>query len=789
MYKIINGKRKPASEEMVDKMRKFMHLSPVEESALKEAYNITLVGSDNYYRRKDVLHFFEDFSLSSVSIPAAGYSSELDSPFDGVILLNTPAEINRALLYILSTELQKETGYISMLIQPDYDFLINILAVEGHYKSGVNIDHLICINNNSESAFIASHKNYNLQCLKQILPLYGNNYKYNCFYYYDNILSMDSSMTLFPYIIITSGYACLLTSDYQKGYLSHDRETIRMFTDIFKEHLKKASPLLHRIDSPFMQLEYVQSLFCGSTRSCFFQMTPCFTPFITLEMMEKCISKDMPHRREFIDSFHSYVKNLLQSYEHSDVSLIFSLDGVIRFLETGKVGEYPPEVYIPFGDYMLRYDARNITLSAEIDAGLVESLGLSASLAIQNLPTNDASFRLNSSLALEFTHINVLGTTRYNLNVQERSDTQGIFELPSMNASIGHQISTGWTGLSSVTLGASYIAPDNWDFQRYNPLSLNLSMSGRFGIFSWGLSVYSAIPMNEPADLSWSVSGSFGLYAGPNFSISGSIGVSDSASGPANISGRISATYRFGIGAVTATAGLDEATVSTYVRSDKHYFRADVDSNGYKSINDLGMSAGYSYSGNLFDVDLDLDTASLFRNIRASATVSTSTIFADGVFAMASSVPSNYLLVRQYGSLKGNDLFVGSAGSSATREIPSTFGTGIYTGVSTYNATNIGIFSSGDNVFGGTSSYSLSIPYSARTGYVLKLHGDNVYAASGVIILPDGTPWLNGASPLYSVDSETEALNVTEHYLFTDSDGRFTATGQGTGRACLQKHI
>ena len=51
MYKIINGKRKPASEEMVDKMCKFMHLSPVDESALKEAYNITLVGSDNYYRR------------------------------------------------------------------------------------------------------------------------------------------------------------------------------------------------------------------------------------------------------------------------------------------------------------------------------------------------------------------------------------------------------------------------------------------------------------------------------------------------------------------------------------------------------------------------------------------------------------------------------------------------------------------------------------------------------------------------------------------------------------------
>ena len=441
----------------------------------------------------------------------------------------------------------------------------------------------------------------------------------------------------------------------------------------------------------------------------------------------------------------------------------------------------PGEVYIPFGDYMLRYDARNLTLSAEIEAGLVESLGLSTSIAVQNLPTDDAAFRLNSSLAVELTHINILGTTRYNLNVQEKSDTQGNFELPSMNASIGHQISTEWTGLSSITLGASYIAPDNWNFQNYNPLSLNLSMSGRFGIFSWGMSAYGAIPLNDPMDLSWSVSGSFGLYAGPNFSISGSIGISDSASAPANITGRVSATYRFGIGAVTAAAGLDEATVSTYVRSDKHYFRADVESNGYKDINDFEMSAGYTYSGNLFDVDLDFDTASLFRNIKAAATISTSTIFADGVFAMTSSVPSNYLLVRQYGSLKGNDLYVGSAGSSATREIPSIFGTGMYSGMSAYNATNIGIFSSGDNVFGGTSSYSLSIPYSSRTGYVLKLRGDNVYAASGVIILPDGTPWLNGASPLYSVDPDTEELEVTEQYLFTDSDGRFTVTGLAPG--------
>lgn len=347
MYKVINGKRKPTSEEMVDKMCKFMHLSPVEETLLKEAYNITLTGSDNYYRRKDVRLFFEEFSLSSISLPITGYTSETISPFEEVVLLNTPTEINRALLYILSMELHREAGHIRMLIQPDYEFLMNILVAENHYKSGVSIDHLICLNNNSESAFTPSHRNYNLQCLKQILPLYGNNYKYNCFYYYDNMLSRNSSITLFPYIIITSDYACLLTSDYQKGYLTNRHESLRMFTDIFKEHLNRVSPLLHKIDSPFMQLNYVQELFLGSTSGYSFQMTPCFTPFITPELMEKCVSRDMPHRREFIETFHSYIKNVLHSHEHSAVSFIFSLDGVIRFLDTGEIREYPPEVYVP----------------------------------------------------------------------------------------------------------------------------------------------------------------------------------------------------------------------------------------------------------------------------------------------------------------------------------------------------------------------------------------------------------------------------------------------------------
>ena len=43
MYKVICGKRKPSSEEMVDKICKFLHLIPAEETELREAYEMDMI--------------------------------------------------------------------------------------------------------------------------------------------------------------------------------------------------------------------------------------------------------------------------------------------------------------------------------------------------------------------------------------------------------------------------------------------------------------------------------------------------------------------------------------------------------------------------------------------------------------------------------------------------------------------------------------------------------------------------------------------------------------------------
>ena len=342
MYKIINGKRKPTSLEMVRKMARFMHLSPSEERELVEAYQITIAGYDNYFRRKEVMSFFDEFNFSTMSLPVFNYDVEqIDE--EAVTFLCSSSEVKQALFHIISTEMSRRgNGHIQMLIQPDASFLLNLIGAESQIGKNIHIEHIICLNNNPETT--QSQKNYNLNCLKTVLPLYGNCRNYECFYYYDDISSRTGDLTLFPYMVITSRHVCLLTAGANRGVVMPSSASSQMFTDIFAEYRHRSTVLLKHIENVVKQLEYVESLIQESgTRYCF-QMTPCFTPFITPGLAEKYIAENIPGRAQFIARFQEYAKGMSIWSEQTPASCIFSIGGVRRFLESGRIDEYPADV-------------------------------------------------------------------------------------------------------------------------------------------------------------------------------------------------------------------------------------------------------------------------------------------------------------------------------------------------------------------------------------------------------------------------------------------------------------
>lgn len=347
MYKIINGKRKPTSLEMVHKMARFMHLSPAEELELDEAYQITLTGYDNYFRRKNVMDFFTGFNLSTASLPSFKYKAEQSIVSQESTLLTSSLEVKKALFHIISAEMGQQTeGYIRLLLQPDASFLINLIHTECQADTKVHIEHIICLNNNSEKTQL--QKNYNLNCLKQILPLCGSCPHYKCFYYYDDISARTGKFTLFPYMVITSECVCLLTAELDKGYIIRSENACKVFSDMFINYRKASTLLLNQISNVTEQLTFVTEFLHEYGPSFCFQMTPCFTPFLTLSMLEKYITMDIMARSEFISYFHEYIKNMKAWQEQGKTYCIFSYEGVRHFLETGKINEYPEDIYRSF---------------------------------------------------------------------------------------------------------------------------------------------------------------------------------------------------------------------------------------------------------------------------------------------------------------------------------------------------------------------------------------------------------------------------------------------------------
>ena len=431
---------------------------------------------------------------------------------------------------------------------------------------------------------------------------------------------------------------------------------------------------------------------------------------------------------------------------------------------------------LPGGD-RLEYSALNLVASGYIRAGLTETLTLDTTIAVQNRPTTEKLFALNAKAAFEFTHANILGTTRYNLNVTERADENSRWGIPGIYASLGHQISTDLPALSSVSLGANWSTPEETGVDGRHRIALNAGVSGRVGIMSWSLTGSGTLLTDRLTRSSWNASLS------TSFTLSSSIWLTASASlggtfeTAPSFSGRIGATLRFGSTGINASAGNSDAYVTARYSKGRHSASVTGRTYSYTDINSMSLEASYAYSGNYVDVDFGVNSSQGFDRLGADFTLSTSSVFADGLLAFSAYAPSNYVLIKQDGALKGNVMSVGKPGSSSMEAIPSSFGIGFYNGLpSGETSDSFILYSQGDeSSFSGFSSFPVNVSASRRKGYVLHVSAENRYTASGVVYLPDGIPYLNGSSPMYrvTIDDGIVSTENTESYIFTDSDGRF----------------
>lgn len=430
---------------------------------------------------------------------------------------------------------------------------------------------------------------------------------------------------------------------------------------------------------------------------------------------------------------------------------------------------------IPFSsERALEYDFRNIVASGYLRAGLTTNLTMNTSVAFKNSVEANDFFNPSGRFALELTHANILGTTRYNFNLAENAYDG--FTLPSLYARVSHQAYTGIKAFSGVNASLTYNGSAKDDYYDSSRLSGALNFSGAFNLLSWSLGLSGTLNLNDLEYSTWYTSATLSMNLGSNFYLSGSATFSSIGSEPPVFSGRISGTVRFGRSRATASYSGSSSSLSYTYSGRGNYFDVRVNTNDFTKAENYNLNANYSHTGDKFSFSMGLNASDMFRNNRLSFSTSFATVFADGLFAFSSYVPSNFILIQQKGALKGNRISIGAVGTSRPDDVAMFFNTGLYTGLSLGRGMSMSVYSAPDGSFSSGTSVDISIPSSRLGGYVLRLEGENRYSVSGIAYTSSGELWINSSSPVYSVtfnDDGSISLTMSEHYLFTDQDGRF----------------
>lgn len=312
MYKIINGKRNPSSEAVFQKITEFLHLTPVEYRRFKEAYLISKLGKDLYYRRKYTEKYLVDFPKNFSEEPVLflddlrkmkddNYSADMalrvSGNTSGCIVVSTHLELNHLLYYMISAETQKLSGKIVLLLQPDYEFLLNMLS-SLKPTGNLKIEHTFCVSKTNQMT--ENHEIYNLMYLNKILPLYFSNLDYHPYYFYEDIFSHYYSMNGLSCMILTSEFAITCNSEYTMGIFYKDPAVVSMLWNLYDSYQDKCRPLFYATDYLSMDGNDFDSPIYRETPSYVLQPEACMVPFIDRQILDAAIVPEFPNREASI---------------------------------------------------------------------------------------------------------------------------------------------------------------------------------------------------------------------------------------------------------------------------------------------------------------------------------------------------------------------------------------------------------------------------------------------------------------------------------------------------------
>lgn len=339
--KIKKGERLPRKKELLVPLINGLRLSPSEKEDLWDAYKISLIGEDQFLQYQAVKRFLSSISgfNGDYSICQFHHRSLSNSVYYG------KTDVNHIVKAVLESETSKENGFIRIVAQPDYQFLMDVLVTASLSCPQMEVTQIICLQTGSEADKLV----YNVESLRSMYPLLAYSDSYCAKYYYDDIPAHINRMNVMPFFILTSSYTVSISADCTLADVSSDSERKALYASIFKQMLSCTNNLICRgKENSFLPTTPDEQSSGEKSDFAVLSAVPFLLPFYSEKALKEMVRKDISGFESTTDAVLSYVQRIRETMQTSSKSLcFFTKKGFEGFLQSGCLPGLPKELFYP----------------------------------------------------------------------------------------------------------------------------------------------------------------------------------------------------------------------------------------------------------------------------------------------------------------------------------------------------------------------------------------------------------------------------------------------------------
>lgn len=339
--KYLSGARIPKNYNEVTKIGQELMLTSEQKELLLKRYHESIYGAKKYesfMAIKDVLEGTNDLRVETFSKNHAADTGSVFSVPEKSSRYYGKLQVEAALMQFIDENCRNgfsDKMLLRMIVQPTMESMIRpiLLACK---RNHVEIEHIFCMD-------CDRHNNENLSLLFSVFAFELSGLPYQSRYYYDEISSHLNKMSLVPNMLSIGECVFLCNYEADEGLILYDKEIVayfdRRYADIRKytEELVHVKPnIIKMADAIYTATESIQSI-------AWYSCTPCFTVALDEDILRSHLLMGKEETEYLIRQLNETKKNLLK--DRVVIHSYFSEKGLVAFMETGRIPDYPDEIY------------------------------------------------------------------------------------------------------------------------------------------------------------------------------------------------------------------------------------------------------------------------------------------------------------------------------------------------------------------------------------------------------------------------------------------------------------